>query len=99
MIQIKGPEVEILAEQSTTFVLDVRSQREFEAIALKNANLIPVDQLSLRKDELPKDKNTTILVYCAHGVRSMTAAKILESLGYTKVKNLTGGLSAHYGLP
>jgi rhodanese-related sulfurtransferase len=93
MKQVQSLEALKLAEDTSTFLLDVRTQREFDAHSLKRAYLLPVDQLTSRLDELPQNKNAVILVYCAHGVRSLTAIKILEQNGYTNLFNLTGGIS------
>lgn len=36
------------------------------------------------------NKNTTIFIYCRSGNRSVTAAKALVKMGYTKIYNLGG---------
>src|SRR5579872_1824678 len=86
---------EILNDPST-FVLDVRTPFEFQGGSLPRAKLIPIDQLADRISELPEEKSTPILVYCAHGVRSLAAIKIIRAHGYISVFNLDGGL-ANYG--
>ena len=42
--------------------------------------------------DIEYDKETVIIVYCASGMRSAEAAKILIQEGYTNVYNLDGGL-------
>ena len=86
---------ETLLKKSSTFVLDVRTPMEFQSGALDRAVLIPIDQLERRLGELPTDKGTSILVYCAHGVRSLACVRILEAHGYTSVFNLEGGLAGY----
>jgi rhodanese-related sulfurtransferase len=88
-----------LLKNPDLFLLDVRTAIEFQNRALKGAILIPVDRLNENLDLLPTDKDQPILVYCAHGVRSVTAQNILLREGYTKVFNLLGGLSAFLGIP
>lgn len=88
-------DLEKLLKSTSTFVLDVRTPMEFQSGALERAVLIPIDQLERRIHELPADKATSILVYCAHGIRSRTGVRILETHGYTSVFNLEGGLAAH----
>jgi phage shock protein E len=80
-------------EKDTTFVLDVRTPLEFQGGALPKAYLIPISELSSRLNELPKDKSTPILIYCAHGVRSLHGQNILIQNGYSEVFNLTQGLA------
>ena len=70
------------------FVLDVRTPPEFARGAVPNAKNIPVDQLRDKLEELPKDK--TIHAYCAVGVRSYIACRILDQNGFD-VRNLPGG--------
>jgi glyoxylase-like metal-dependent hydrolase (beta-lactamase superfamily II)/rhodanese-related sulfurtransferase len=81
------------------FLLDVRTPQEYEAwrISYENHNnpkLIPVDRLFMKDptllEEIPKDKE--IVTICAHGNRSMIAAKILTQLGYN-VKSVRGGMA------
>ena len=88
-------DLEKLLKDTSTFVLDVRTPMEFKSGALNRAVLIPINQLERRIDELPTDKKTSILVYCAHGIRSRTGVRILEAHGYTSVFNLEGGLAAY----
>jgi glyoxylase-like metal-dependent hydrolase (beta-lactamase superfamily II)/rhodanese-related sulfurtransferase len=81
------------------FLLDVRTPQEYKAwrISYENHNnpkLIPVDRLFMKDpallEEIPKDKE--IVTVCAHGNRSMIAAKILTQLGYS-VKSVKGGMA------
>jgi rhodanese-related sulfurtransferase len=87
--------IEDALKNPSTFILDVRTPEEFRGGALPRAILIPIAELERRKAELPEDKDTPILVYCAHGVRSLSAMTFLKSLGFTKVVNLDGGLAVY----
>lgn len=69
-------------------VLDVRTDREYEAGAYKDCIHIPLDDLRNRLNEL--DMTKTYLVYCRTGLRSYIACRILSQNGF-KVKNITGG--------
>jgi len=53
---------------------------------------IPVGELSRRLGELSPYKYRQIVVICHSGVRSVTAAQILISQGFTSVKILEGGM-------
>ena len=76
-------------------IIDVRTPQEFMGFALPHAKLFPVQTLHQKVDELPQDKNTPLLVYCAHGVRSLRAIALLENQGYVNLINLKGGLAAY----
>jgi NADPH-dependent 2,4-dienoyl-CoA reductase/sulfur reductase-like enzyme/rhodanese-related sulfurtransferase len=71
-------------------LVDVRSREECEQHGMiAGATHIPLDQLRDRVDQLSKDRET--IVYCATGLRSYLATRILMQKGFTQVKNLTGG--------
>ena len=73
-------------------LLDVRDDWETKLCRLDNALHIPMEELEFRTDELnPADD---IVVYCHHGVRSAAVADYLRRLGFTRVRNLSGGLDA-----
>ena len=54
--------------------------------------LIPLKQLADRAGELQAQKGRPIVVVCRSGVRSTTAAAILEGLGFDHVFNMQGGM-------
>jgi phage shock protein E len=71
------------------FLLDVRTPQENASQAIPGSNLIPLQELGYRMNEIPKDKE--IVVYCRVGNRSAFACSHLSRMGY-KVKNLEGGI-------
>jgi hydroxyacylglutathione hydrolase len=79
--------------------LDVREPNEFAAGHLEGAIHVPLGDLERRLDELPRDR--PIVVYCAHGERSTSAASILERHGLGPAEVLNGGFGAwqEAGLP
>jgi rhodanese-related sulfurtransferase len=82
----------MIMEDEDVFLLDVRTQEEYEEGYIEGATLIPVNDLEARLDEVPKDKK--IIIYCRSGARSMTAANILINNGYEEVYNVQGGIIA-----
>lgn len=76
-------------QQDDVFVLDVRTQEEWDEYHAPNTTLIPLDQLPARLSEVPKDKE--ILVVCRSGNRSQEARDILLAAGYTAT-SMAGGL-------
>lgn len=81
----------ILSGDPQVLVLDVRTPREFWFRRLPNAINIPIHELASRYDELNPEQETIVL--CEHGVRSASAARLLENFGFTKVSNMLGGMS------
>ncbi len=81
-------------ENKEKFVfIDVREQIEYDMFNL-NAQLIPLGSLMSNIEELEAHKDDEIVVHCRSGARSATAKKMLESAGFTKVRNLLGGVLA-----
>jgi len=78
----------ILNFSENQIVLDVRSAEEAEAGKIPGSVLIPLDEIRNRLNELDKEKE--YLVYCATGLRSYLACRIITQKGY-KCLNLTGG--------
>lgn len=83
-----------LAEKEP-FLIDVRSQAEWDKDGyIEGATLIPFADFLTNLDQIPADKDTRIVVYCASGHRGSMAAMALRLMGYTDVVNLGGGLNA-----
>ncbi len=81
---IDGPEAHQLVAAGATLV-DVRTSGEFESGHAEGAINIPVDDLSSRVSEIPREK--VVVVYCASGMRSARAAAALSRAGY-RVRDL-----------
>lgn len=84
-------DVEVKAALQTPgrVVIDCRAAGEVaRGDGFSGAINIPVDSLENRLSDL-KDKETTIITYCAGGVRSARAAGILKSNGYVNVYSTT----------
>lgn len=79
--------LELINEEGTV-IIDVRSNAEYLEGHVEGAVNIPLDTIN----EIDYDKDTTIILYCATGVRSLEAAKKLNGMGYTHIYNLDGGL-------
>ena len=55
--------------------------------------LLPLGMIqSMQTDEIDDLKNEEVILYCRSGNRSGMAAMILDQLGFTNTKNLTGGM-------
>lgn len=85
----------ILAEKPESISLvDVREPEEYAEDRLEGSKLIPLGDLMTRAN-LELDPDADIVVYCAHGVRSMHALMGLRTLGFEKLRSLEGGLCAY----
>lgn len=67
-------------------LIDVRSKAEFDGGSLPNAKNIPVGSLAQRLGEL--DRARPVVVFCASGMRSSSAASLLRRSGFTEVHDL-----------
>ncbi len=75
-------------------LLDVRQPWENQVVKLAGSLLIPLNELPTRAGDIPKEVGVMLVVYCHHGVRSLSAAAYLERLGYDEVRSLAGGIDA-----
>lgn len=85
----------LVAEQPELQILDVRRPDEFMAGHLKGATPVTWGDADFEKqalNEISKDK--PVLVYCRSGRRSTAATEALAGLGFTKLHNLEGGITA-----
>ena len=73
------------------FLLDVRDENEYE-ISNIGGTLIPLAELPERVNEL--DAEREIVTVCKMGPRGARAVQFLRKSGFTRVRNLTGGLHA-----
>lgn len=95
---IKGEELKnLLAGQlkSDITVLDVREEGEYQEGHIPGAQHIPLSELSERMKELKADQ--TLYVYCATGVRSLSAVRLLSHSGFQHTVNVEDGLEGYHG--
>ena len=74
-------------------LIDVRQLWENQLAQLPGSLLIPLNDLPTRAPEVPSEP-TAIVVYCHHGIRSLSAAAYLRRLGHVNVCSLAGGIDA-----
>jgi rhodanese-related sulfurtransferase len=73
-------------------LLDVRQPDEHAEYNI-GGTLLPLgDIMSLQVDSIEDWRNQEVICYCRSGQRSMQACMMLESMGFTNVKNLAGGM-------
>ena len=85
-----------LAEQfvdsSGPYVVDVRSEKEWNSGHLAGSHNIPLTHLRGRTEEVPQDR--PVVVHCEGGYRSAIAVRLLAEAGRTNVSDLVGGIKA-----
>lgn len=82
-----------MASANPPFLLDVRNQDEFDERRIEGSRLIPLPVLEQRFSEL--DPGRDIVVHCKSGGRSARAIQFLQTKGFTKLRNLVGGIMAY----
>ena len=91
IVEIDTATAEARIQAGNVFVLDVREPDEYDEGALENAVHIPRGHLEAQIEARALDRDQTIVVYCAGGVRSAFAARTLQELGYSDVLSMAGG--------
>jgi adenylyltransferase/sulfurtransferase len=93
--QIRPRELAVhLANGHPVYLVDVRQPWEHETAALPDSNLIPLNELPGRVGEIRAPEDTLVVLYCHHGIRSLSAAGLLERAGRRNVASLAGGIDA-----
>ena len=81
-----------LDRRDSFLLLDVREPQEFEICRIPGSVLIPLGDLPTRLSEL--EGRDDMIVHCKSGVRSGKAVKLLRDAGYSRARNLKGGILA-----
>lgn len=82
-----------LASGEKIVLIDVREPWENEAFNI-GGQLMPIGALMNTFWELEDHKDDEIVVYCRSGARSGMAQALLQAQGFSKVRNLIGGMLA-----
>ena len=85
----------MLDDELEMVLIDIRTTDEVKNMggtidAIQNS-VIPRGWLEFRVSKIAQNKDTPIVVYCGAGIRSPLAAKTLQDMGYTNVKNYSAG--------
>lgn len=82
----------ILTDNYPGLLLDVREPDEHAIANIPQARLIPLASLPEHVASLPRDRE--ILIHCKAGGRSAKAVRFLLDNGFSRVKNVSGGMDA-----
>lgn len=81
---------EWISKNHKCVLLDVRTRDEYKLSHIKKSILMPMNEIYDQVEDLIKDKDQLILVYCSKGVRSRIASYFLWDLGYKNVYDFGG---------
>ena len=93
MITITADEVKARLNAGEAInLVDVREPAEHAEFNIGGI-LLPLGKVqTMQTDDIDELKNEEVICYCRSGQRSMQASLMLETFGFTNVKNLTGGM-------
>ena len=91
-----------LNESESTLFIDVREDHERAMGYIPGSHHVPLAEIQMayqtqqgeKIPNLPQDKK--LVVYCAVGMRSLIAAKMLQDQGYKDVSNLGEGIQGWF---
>ena len=81
---------ERIARGEEIVLIDVREPYEWDVGHLERARHIPMQQIPRRLDDIPRDAE--VVMICRSGARSGQVQAWLRQQGFTKVRNLIGGM-------
>ena len=92
MQNITAQQLKVKLEQDdiSPILLDVRETVEHQICQIDGSLLIPMQTIPDALGNL--DPEQEIVVICHHGLRSLQVAEYLQSNGFNKVMNLSGGI-------
>jgi rhodanese-related sulfurtransferase len=89
---ITATELNRIMQNEDIFLVDVHLPEQQH---IKGTDLfIPYNEIEKYKDQLPKNKNIAIYLYCEGGPMGNAAARSLYELGYRNLFNLEGGANS-----
>jgi adenylyltransferase/sulfurtransferase len=83
---------QLLQEKEPVVLLDIREKEEIVLGYIKGSTFLPQGLLNENVENLLPDKNVPVVVYCAGGIRSLAAAKLMKGKGYTNVFSMAKGV-------
>ncbi len=84
-------------DNSQLQLIDVREPQEVEIASVEGFEVFPLSQFQQWASSIPSHFNPhgETLVICHHGMRSAQMCYWLQSIGFTNVKNIRGGIHAY----
>jgi len=83
---------QLLQKKEPVVLLDIREKEEIATGYIGGATFLPQGLLAEKVENLLPDKDRSVVVYCAGGIRSLAAAKLMKERGYTRVFSMAKGI-------
>lgn len=100
--ELSVQEVAEKRQNNEDFILiDVREPHELQIASLGDGVInVPLSQIAQQRldafpEEVLKDKDAEIILFCHHGGRSAQAAAFLDQEGFTDIYNMDGGIDIY----
>ena len=87
---ITAEEGKAMMDAGGVTVVDVRTQKEYDAGHIPDAILVPNESIGEEPPEALPDKSAALLIYCRTGIRAADASEKLAKMGYTNVYDMGG---------
>ncbi len=87
---------QMLDNDSSIVLVDVRTQAEYNEEHISGAILLPLDSIESEAENIISDKNATYIIYCRSGNRSNQASQILVEMGYKNIYDMGGIIYWNY---
>ncbi len=84
---------QLLQKRKPLVLLDIREKEEIALGYIQGSLFLPQGRVKEEVEALLPDKNVPIVVYCAGGIRSLVAAKLMKEKGYAHVYSMTKGIN------
>lgn len=93
MITITAEEIKARQDAGEELhLVDVREPAEHAEFNI-GGTLVPLGKIqTMQTEDIDELKNEEVICYCRSGQRSMQATLMLQTFGFTNVKNLVGGM-------
>jgi rhodanese-related sulfurtransferase len=77
----------------TLKLIDVREPKEFQISRIEGADLIPMGSVPARLNALEAQADdSTLIVFCHHGMRSLSVVNWLRQQGVAACQSMAGGI-------
>lgn len=83
---------QLLLEKEPIALLDIREKEEIALGYIERAIFLRQGLLNDQVEKILPDKNLPTIVYCAGGIRSLAAAKLMKEKGYAQVFSMAKGI-------
>jgi adenylyltransferase/sulfurtransferase len=83
---------QLLQKKEPVVLLDIREKEEVAMGYIKGSTFLPQGLLNEKAENLLPDKDVPVVIYCAGGIRSLAATKLMKEKGYAHVFSMAKGI-------